>query len=66
MKQSQHQQSVARSAVYGHKKEFTASHADDILAMRKRMSAEKVADVYGGIITRHDVANLERLHKIND
>jgi hypothetical protein len=63
---SQHGQQVKRADVYGQKKRFASDHAEDILAMRKRMSADKVADVYGGIITRHDVANLERLHKIDD
>jgi len=57
---------TGRSKIYGQKKKFTAEHADDIFAMRKRLSAEKVANVYCGIITRHDVANLERLHKISD
>ena len=60
------QLNTGRAEVYGVKKQFASSHAEDILSMRKRLSAEKVAEVYGGIITRHDVANLERLHKIDD
>ena len=50
-----------RQKVYGIKKQFISEHWNDILVLRKRMSASKVANVYGGIITRKDIYNFERL-----
>lgn len=51
-----------RKAIYGKKKEFIASHIEDINALRKNMSAAKVAKVYSRIISKHDIYAYERLY----
>ena len=56
---------INRSEVYGKKKAFIYEHEADIMAMRKRMSARKVAAVYGGMITERDIYNIENLNKIS-
>jgi len=52
---------TTRKEIYGKKKAFILDHFDDILEMRKRMSARKVADVYGGVITMYDIYKVEQL-----
>ena len=54
---------MSRADVYGIKKEFISSHYDDIVQMRKSMSARKVASIYGGIISIWDIYNVERSKK---
>ena len=56
---------TVRATVYGKKKAFIYEHEADILAMRRRMSARKVAAVYGGMITSRDIYNVENLNKIS-
>lgn len=52
---------TTRKEIYGKKKAFIVAHFDDIMEMRKRMSARKVASVYEGIITLDDIYKVERL-----
>lgn len=54
-----------RASVYGKKKAFIYEHEADIVAMRRRMSARRVAAVYGGMITERDIYNIENLNKIS-
>ena len=56
---------TARQKVYGVKKEFITSHEDDIKSLRRRMSARKVAAVFGGIISVWDIYKLESKKKIS-
>lgn len=56
---------TARQKVYGVKKEFIMSHEDDIKSLRRRMSARKVADVFGGIISVWDIYKMESKKKIS-
>ena len=52
-----------RKDIYGKKKEFIINHFDDIMTMRKRMSARKVSAIYAGIITQVDIYNMEKILK---
>lgn len=54
-----------RAAIYGKKKAFIYEHEADILALRRRMSARKVAEIYCNIITSRDIYNVENLNKIS-
>ena len=56
---------TARQKVYGVKKEFIMSHEDDIKSLRRRMSARKVAAVFGGIISVWDIYKQESKKKIS-
>ena len=51
-----------RAAIYGKKKKFIYEHLNDIIAMRRRMSAAKVASVYGGIISKFDIYEYEKIY----
>ena len=45
---------------YGRSKAFFFLHFDDIQHLRKRLSAEKVAKIYGGIIGKGSIYQYER------
>jgi len=51
-----------RQAIYGKKKAFICEHWVDITTMRRRMSAAKVAAVYGGIISKYDIQQIEKIY----
>ncbi len=51
-----------RQKVYGSKKQFISDHWNDIAAMRKRMSAAKVAKVYNGLISKYDLQYYEKIY----
>lgn len=52
-----------RKQVYGKRKEFIFDHWHDICQMRKRMSAERVCRVYGGVINVSILYKYERIEK---
>lgn len=51
-----------RQKVYGRKKKFISEHWNDIVIMRKRMSAAKVAAVYCGIISKYNLQQYEKMY----
>jgi hypothetical protein len=51
-----------RQKVYGSKKKFISEHWNDISFMRKRMSAAKVAKVYGGLISKYNIQQYEKMY----
>lgn len=51
---------------YGKKKQFIIDHLEDIMQLRKTMSAAKVARVYGGYIDRASIYQYEKLFTKKD
>ena len=51
---------------YGNKKQFFIDHLEDIMQMRKTMSAAKVARVFCGYIDRASIYQYEKLFTKKD
>lgn len=52
---------ISHYGQYGKKKQFIVDHWDDIVQMRKTMSAARVAKVYGGYIDVRSIYQYEKL-----
>ena len=57
---------ISHNGQYGKKKKFIIDHWDDIVQMRKTMSAAKVARVFGGYIDRYSIYQYEKLFTKKD